>query len=303
MKKLMSIGVAVEAYAKVNFTLEVLGKREDGYHDLRSLVVPVSLSDTITLTKAEKTGIEITAENPIIDLSKMGAPEKNLAVRAAELMREVGGIKESVHIKIQKRIPLGGGMGGGSADAAAVINGLNELWSLGLEKQKLAELGAQIGSDVPALVLGGAVMMEGRGERVRPFDCGGSRIEKGGKRYWLVLVNPGVFSSTPQIFKSLKHIQENRLEILSNMRLALSKGNEELVAKALQNDLSDAAFDAYPEVASAAKALKDAGALGVLMSGSGASVFGLVRNYEHGQEVQAKLKDFQWSVIAQTCEI
>ncbi len=294
-------GLAVEAYAKVNFTLEVLGKREDGYHDLRSLVVPVSLSDTITLTNAEKTGLEISAEDPIIDLSKMGVPENNLAVRAAELMREVCGIKESVHIKIKKRIPLGGGLGGGSADAAAVINGLNELWNLGLEKRALAELGAQIGSDVPALVLGGPVMMEGRGERVRSFECGEWGTESCGKRYWLVLVNPGVFCSTPQIFKSLKGICEDRPEILRDMRSAISKQNEELVAKALQNDLSDAAFDAYPQVANAAKALKDAGALGVLMSGSGASVFGLARDSAHAQQVQALLKDFNWARTVQTC--
>ncbi len=298
----MMDSLKIEACAKVNFTLEVLGRRPDGYHDLRSLVVPISLSDTITLSRAGKTGLEITAEDPAIDLSKMGDAENNLAVRAAGLMRESFGVKESVHIRIEKRIPLGGGLGGGSADAAAVMNGLNELWNLGIEKERLAELGARIGSDVPALVLGGTVMMEGRGERVRPWRADADS-GKNGKEYCLVLLNPGVFCSTPRIFKSLKHISGERPEILRNMRSALSMQSDELVAASLQNDLAEAAYENYSEIAAAADIMKKSGASGVLLSGSGATVFGLVRDFEHGLEVQRNLADAGWSVIVRTCPV
>ena len=152
--------ITIEAFAKVNFTLEVFAKRADGYHALRSLVVPICLSDSLTIEFAEG----ITSDLPYVD---------DLCVKAAKVLRDSAPQPEclrGVRISVKKRIPAGGGLGGGSADAAAVLVALNEMWSLNLSPERLAEIGALVGSDVPALVLArfvGPVVMEGRGEIVR----------------------------------------------------------------------------------------------------------------------------------------
>ena len=157
--------MTIEANAKVNFTLEVFGKRADGYHALRSVVMPISLSDTLD--------IEVTDDGSIT--SDTGYDD-DLCVKAARVLRNVRMLECSnvrmpgTRIRVAKRIPAGGGLGGGSADAAAVLRALNELWTIGLSREELAEVGAQVGSDVPALVLGGPVIMEGRGEDVSPLS-------------------------------------------------------------------------------------------------------------------------------------
>ncbi len=152
--------ISIETPAKINLTLEVLGKRADGYHALRSIVMPVSLTDTVTVTTTSNdVSLTVTSE-PWVDLALIGAPEKNLCFRAAQMMQARYHVEAGATIHIHKRIPIGGGMGGGSADAAAVIRGLNELWELDLPRGEMMELGAELGSDIPALVHGGAVLME-----------------------------------------------------------------------------------------------------------------------------------------------
>ena len=151
--------MTVEANAKVNFTLEVFGKRADGYHALRSVVMPISLSDTLD--------IDVTDDGSIT--SDTGYDD-DLCVKAARVLRsQISDFRSQIgaRIHVMKRIPAGGGLGGGSADAAAVLRALNELWKVGLSREELAEIGAQVGSDVPALVMDGPVVMEGRGEKVQ----------------------------------------------------------------------------------------------------------------------------------------
>ena len=153
--------MTVEANAKVNFTLEVFGKRADGYHALRSVVMPISLSDTLDIEETDNG--EITSDTGYDD---------DLCVKAARILRSsVSSLPSSIGaaIHVTKRIPAGGGLGGGSADAAAVLRALNELWKVGLSREELAEVGAQVGSDVPSLVMGCPVIMEGRGEKVTPL--------------------------------------------------------------------------------------------------------------------------------------
>ena len=149
-----------EAHAKINLTLEILGVRPDGYQDLRSVVVPIPLHDDVARDPADAISVEMPGEIP---------QERNLAWRAAQALRQATGCARGVRIVLGKRIPQGAGLGGGSADAAAVLNGLNELWGLGLPKARLCGIAAAVGSDVPALTLGGPVLMEGRGERVTPL--------------------------------------------------------------------------------------------------------------------------------------
>ena len=159
------------AHAKINLTLEVLGTRPDGYHDLRSVVTTIPLHDDVELLDASAGEVTVEMAADGVEMPCV-PPETNLAVRAARALREACGVARGVHIRIVKRIPIGAGLGGGSADAAAVLNGLNALWELKLPKERLCAIGAEVGSDVPALVLGGVVLMEGRGERVRAIDAG-----------------------------------------------------------------------------------------------------------------------------------
>lgn len=268
-----------EAYAKVNLTLEVFTKRVDGYHALRSVVMPVSLSDTLEISPgADGT---ITSDTGYAD---------DLCVKAARVLREAADPRAAeggCRISVTKRIPAGGGLGGGSADAAAVLLALNRLWQVGLPLAELAQLGAAVGSDVPALVLAqggrGPVLMEGRGEIVSPLPCAAE------KPIWLVLANPGVFSSTPEVFRASVPRVTDEPSILYNMRIALESGDPTAVAAALQNDLEAPACSLHPEIVTAKAALREAGAAGCLMSGSGSTVFGVVPTEAAGREIAASL--------------
>ena len=289
--------MTIAAYAKVNFTLEVLGVRQDGYHDLRSVVVPISLADEVKLDPGDEVTLEMVGYGGrrATALPDIGGDD-NLAVRAARLMQRVSGRKEGVAITLEKRIPVGGGLGGGSSDAAAVLNGLNEMWRLGIPKPELAILGAEIGSDVPALVLGGPVLMEGRGEKVSPITLHPSPFT-----IRLVLANPGVFCSTAEIFKAFADPLPNRPEILYNIHLAMQAGDDAAVARALQNDLEATATRLHPEIGAARRRLEEVGCLGVSMSGSGATVFGIVRGASEAERIARKLsEDGLWAVAVET---
>lgn len=233
----------LEAHAKINLTLDVLGARPDGYHDLRSVVVPVPLHDDVSLEVADDVRVEMPGDLP---------QERNLAWKAAQALRRAAGCATGARIRIVKRIPAGAGLGGGSADAAAVLNGLNELWGLNLPADRLCEIGATVGSDVPALVLGGPVLMEGRGERVAPLADSPLKDFPLPDMSRLVLRTPPVFVSTPRVFAEFRE---------SDRGLG-------------PNDLQPAACRLHPEILGALDALRAEGCSGVMMSGSGSSVFG-----------------------------
>ena len=238
----------VRAHAKINWTLEVLGKRPDGYHDLRSIVLPVALHDVIDLEPADG----ITCKTEGLDVPQ----EKNLAYRAALALREATGCAQGVRISIEKHIPSGAGLGGGSSDAAAVLNALNVLWNLNLPCERLCEIAAGIGSDIPALVMGGPVLMEGRGEIVHRIDAAIMRrlgIEALPAADSIEVFCPGVFSSTPDVYREFKD---------TDCGLG-------------PNDLQPAALRLYPEIAEALAYLEGKGLKRVTMSGSGSAVYGV----------------------------
>lgn len=260
-----------EAYAKVNLTLEVFGTRTDGYHALRSIVVPVSLSDTLEI--AESDGL--SCDTGYAD---------DLCLKAARVLAEsVGNPSLGAAIHVEKRTPAGGGLGGGSADAAATLVALNEMWGLGKSRRQLAELGAAVGSDVPALVLGGAVLMEGRGEIVTPFPLP--------HELNLVLANPGVACPTGEVYANYRPRVTDDHSIVYNMRSAIESGDWRRVAAAMMNDLQPTAIALHPEVGAALRAMKSAGVERALMSGSGSTVFGLVPNEVRGREIAALLNE------------
>ena len=246
------------AHAKINLTLEVLGTRPDGYHDLRSVVTTIPLHDDVELLDAPAG--EVTAEMAGDGVEVPRVPcEENLAVRAARALREACGVARGVHIRIVKRIPAGAGLGGGSADAAAVLNGLNALWGLGLPRDRLCAIGAEVGSDIPALVLGGVVLMEGRGERVRAIDAGEMpATPTGGPRLSrpfddrFVLRIPPVCASTARVYAEFRDEDRGKF----------------------RNDLQPAACRLYPAIAETIAEMEAEGLENVLMTGSGSAVFG-----------------------------
>ena len=276
--------MTVEAYAKVNLTLEVFNKRSDGFHALRSVVLPVSLADTLEIEDAPA----LTSDS--------GYPD-DLCLKAARVLDPTRGAR----IRVVKRIPAGGGLGGGSADAAATLLALNDVWGLGRSREELAEIGAEVGSDVPALVLGGPVLMEGRGEKVsrlgRGLETGDERREGGktarqeARGLNLVLANPGVFCSTAEVYARCVPRPLADAGASERMCRALASGELAAVAAALANDLEGPALALHPEIRETMEALDAAGAEGVLMSGSGSTVFGLVPTEARGREIATVLSE------------
>ncbi len=237
----------IEAHAKINLTLEVLGTRPDGYHELRSIVAAIPLHDDVELQDAPAGEVSVEMVGDGLEVPDV-PNEKNLAVRAARALQKACGVARGVRIRIVKRIPAGAGLGGGSADAAAVLNGLNALWGLELSTERLCAVGAEVGSDVPALVLGGVVMMEGRGERVR--RARGARPTMGWSRF--VLRVPPVNASTARVYAEFR--EEDRGKC--------------------RNDLQPAACRLYPVIAETIAKMESEGLEDVQMSGSGSAVFG-----------------------------
>ena len=272
----------VEAFAKVNFTLEVFGKRADGYHALRSAVMPITLADTLDIETTDNG--EITSDTGYDD---------DLCVKAARVLRNVRMFECSnvrmpgAGIRVKKRIPAGGGLGGGSADAAAVLRALNELWKVGLSREELAEVGAQVGSDVPALVMGTPVIMEGRGERITPLIRSFEHSEH--SNIHLVLVNPGVHCSTKEVYAACEPRPLGGEDLTAKMVAALQSGDLERIAAAFMNDLQAPAVKLHPEIADALVSLRTAGVVGAMMSGSGSSVFGLVRDADEAARISSEL--------------
>jgi 4-diphosphocytidyl-2-C-methyl-D-erythritol kinase len=279
----------IRAPAKVNLFLEVLGRREDGYHDIRNVVVPVSLYDSVKLER-KPSGI-LTDMMYLPDYPAHGSREsilsgKNLTSMVAESLRAAGKIDEGVLIRLEKRIPVGGGLGGGSSDAAAVMCGLNEMWNLGWSREQLAETGGHIGCDIPALVMGGPVTAEGLGEKVAriPLEWDDS------EGLWVVLVNPGFGVSTGDIYSRCEPSLTPRDDMFNNVVFALQKRDFKGVADNLFNGLQAPVVEKYPLLGILCEKLKEVGAVGSLVSGSGASVFGLASGEEHAREIQSGLE-------------
>jgi len=252
------------APAKINLFLKVLGKREDGYHELLTLMAPVTLFDEIQLERREQ-GISLKAPGS-------GCRDKqNLAYKAAALFLEKTGCRGGVSIEILKQIPIGAGLGGGSSDAASVLVGMNKLFHAGLSTDDLMVIAGRIGSDCPFFILGEPYLMGGRGE----IPIRKAVLEE---RFYLIVVPP-LEISTALVYSHLKCPLTQGHKPFTISDISLEKENEP--EQLLVNDLESPVFGICPEVMSIKEELLDAGALGVLMSGSGSSVFGVFKNEEH----------------------
>jgi 4-diphosphocytidyl-2-C-methyl-D-erythritol kinase len=254
--------VRVWAPAKVNLFLEVLSKRPDGYHEIATLMVAVALYDVLVFT--ERAGdVLLRCDSP--DLST--GPD-NLVCRAAELLRRHAGCDRGALIDLHKRIPMAAGLAGGSSDAAATLAGLNRLWQLGLPREELAALSAQLGSDMAFFFATPAAWAEGRGERVTPLPMG--------RPLWFVLVSPPVGLSTAAVYRgvTVPDVPQTGGEI----RRAVEQGSPEEIGRHLHNRLQEPAERLCPEVAAIRQRLAALNLAGCLMSGSGSSLFALGRD-------------------------
>ncbi len=295
--------IIIEAPAKVNLSLEVLGRRDNGYHDIRSTLLPVSLSDKITLTLTASEIVREIADDGLIDAEslKLEPPEQGLTIRAAHLLRERSGARGGVRIRIQKNIPIGGGLGGGSSDAAAVLVGLNALWGCGLTRAELQELGGQLGCDVPALIQGGAVSVSGTGTEVAEIPMFGLN---GDASWWMVIAYPNVAVSTRDIYERHGGSLTKADEAYKNILFSLKRGDVRLAASSLYNGLQATVLGKYPLINMILEGMTEVGALGALVSGSGASTFGLARDESHALEIETRLKErldcAVWTCVART---
>ncbi len=246
------------AYAKVNLTLDVLGRRADGYHELASVMQAVALADTLAFRALPGGQFEFFCDVPALN-----GPE-NLVYRAVEALRKATGCHRGVRIELHKRVPSQGGLGGGSSDAAKVLLVLNHWWHLGLVQERLIELAASLGSDVPFFVPGGTALVEGRGERVTPLpDLPGM---------WVVLLKPPVAISTPAVFRALTPADYTNGQATAALVAALG-GSALPSPDGLINALEARVCQEYPAVAESRAAFIQAGASWVRMSGSGPTLF------------------------------
>ena len=284
----MSLGtdrLVVRAWAKVNLYLEVLGRRDNGYHDIRSIAAPISLCDLVELKPAEEQ--VVTAVRSEDESTGVPVPDAdNLATRAANALKEFTGFEGGAGILLRKSIPIGGGLGGGSADAAAALVGLNRLWGTGLDREQLMRIGAGVGCDVPAILHGGVVCMEGLGERISPVLPPGRR---GGPAWHLVIANPGFCVSTREIYSACISSLTSEPDLFTRIVSALKEDDLALAGKSLFNGLQSTVTGKYPLIGMILEAMERAGSPGVLVSGSGASVFGLASSAEHAGELARSL--------------
>ncbi len=273
-------GLRLRAGAKVNLALEVLGKREDGYHELATVLQAVDLSDLLTLEEDER--IAIAVSDPGVP-----AGEENLAWRAAQLLKDSAGIDRGVRITLEKRIPVAAGLGGGSSDAAAVLLGLNQLWEIGWPSSRLQELAVQLGMDVPFFLGGGRALGTGRRE---PLPSEGDLA--------LVLVNPNFPLPTREVYGRVRPEIMGDGKKVAALAAALATGDVARVARSVYNGLERVVEPAYPLIAEMKRALRDAGALGCVMSGSGPTVVGVARSMPQARRIVDALGSTTWSCWA-----
>lgn len=269
-------GFFARAFAKVNLTLDVLGRRPDGYHELASVMQTVSLADTLAFRPLADGATEFFCDVPALNRAD------NLVCRAVQTLREVTGCEQGIRIELHKQTPTQAGLGGGSSDAARVLLALNAWWPLELSRDQLLELAARLGSDVPFFVLGGTALVEGRGERVTALPTLPG--------HWVVLLKPPVAVSTPVAFGALTPDDYTSGQATANLVAAL-RGGEQPRLEGLLNALEARVCQEYPAVAESRAAFIEAGAQFVRMSGSGPTLFALCASLEEAQPIYQTLLD------------
>jgi 4-diphosphocytidyl-2-C-methyl-D-erythritol kinase len=277
------------SFAKINFTLRIHGRRADGYHEIETVFQTITLHDELTFAAREREQFELICDDAPADIP---CDETNLVYRAAIALRERFGVRSGGRVELRKKIPAGGGLGGGSSNAAVALVGLARLWEIETDRATLAEIGAGLGADVPFFLTGGTALGTGRGTDIFPLQDA--------PRAHLLLVTPNVKVSTAEAYKSLD--APALTKPISPVNLTVSRtqaGISGSLRAALANDFEQVVYRLHPEIARARDALIAAGASGALLSGSGASVFGLFDSARLCESAQASLTvEAGWQVFA-----
>ena len=270
----------LKALGKINLGLDVLGKRENGYHDVRMVMQTVYLYDQIWMVKTKEPGIRLST-----NLFYLPVNENNLAYRAAELLMKEFGIQEGIKIILDKHIPVAAGMAGGSSNAAAVLFGMNRMFSLGLSQKELMERGVSLGADVPYCIMRGTVLAEGLGEKLTPLPPM--------PRCFVLLAKPSISVSTKMVYEKLDSHEIAKHPDIDGIIEGL-KGRDLLsVAACMGNVLEKVTVEAYPVINEIKEVMKKQGALNAMMSGSGPTVFGLFDDKKKAKKAAFKIREMQ----------
>lgn len=272
--------IILKAPAKINWFLQIAGRRDDGYHDIVSPIQKVSLYDTLSFEPAGELELISTLDLPIAD---------NLVYRAAQLLREVSGCRLGARIILEKNIPAAAGLGGGSSDAAATLIGLDRLWGTGLNDLSLRELGSRLGSDIPFFIGTPLALCEGRGERLTPLPLSGGSFP-------LLLVKPVVGISTEWAYRNYRVLTKKTVDIKLFCQ-ALETSDFETLRQLVFNDLEEVVISRYRVIAEMKRKLIEQGAEIALMSGSGSTVFGVFRSPADAHKAAKAFADAWWCVV------
>jgi 4-diphosphocytidyl-2-C-methyl-D-erythritol kinase len=269
---IMVKALRLKSPAKVNLRLEILRRREDGYHELRTILQKISLYDTLSVSLKKEKGISICTDHPSLPIGR-----RNLVYQAAQVILKKSDYKGGLHIDIRKEIPLGAGLGGGSSNAATTLKALNQLLEIGLPTKELMKMGLGIGADVPFFFLEGAAVATGVGERLKEIEL---------PDLWYVLINPNFEVSTRWAYQNF---------ILTKRHFHFSLQGfvktPEGISRLLWNDLEGVVSRKYPQIEVMKKMLLSAGALSALMTGSGPTVFGVFSGKREAEKAFKKLED------------
>ncbi len=259
--------------AKVNLYLKVISKRSDGYHNIESIVDPISIYDVIHIKETRDSRIVIEDNKGILPQGR-----RNTIFRAVELLRERYRIRQGVEVFVEKNIPIGSGLGGPSSNAATVLRELVSIWSLDVKGDALLALGKEVGADVPLFIYGRPCIMRGTGELISPIAL---------PVIWYLVIYPGVEMPTREVYSRVKIVltnTENDIRLLGKFKTLYD------IANILENDLEKVGIIMYPQIKTIKKILKESGAVGSLMSGSGSSVFGIFESEHDAAKALAHVK-------------
>lgn len=275
------------AFAKINLALDVLGRRPDGYHQVKMIMQSINLHDVLCLQELASDRIEISCNHPSVPDN-----QHNLACRAAKLLKERAKVSSGVKIVLEKNIPIAAGLAGGSADAAGVLVGLNRLWNLGLSQLELLELGGQLGADVPFCIIGGTVLAEGIGTDLTPL----APLPK----MDLVLVTPKIAISTQEIYTQYREELITKRPEYSNLLQVIAERDVQQLKYQLVNVLEEVTLYYYPVIGQIKRLMEGVGLKSVLMSGSGPTLFSIVDSPEEAARYVQRLRSQIDGQIVQT---
>lgn len=272
----------LKAYGKINLALDVLRRREDGYHDVRMVMQTVGIYDGIEIVKTNTGKIEIES-----NIFYLPTNENNIVYKAVKLLFDEFGIKEGVHIKLKKFIPVAAGMAGGSTDAASVLFGINKMFDLGLNMKELMERGVKIGADVPYCLMRGTALSEGIGEKLTRLpdmvQCP------------VLIAKPPISVSTKYVYENLKLDENTKHPDIDGMIEAIKRQDLKVIADKMENVLESVTVKEYPEIEVIKKTMLECNAINSLMSGSGPTVFGLFETSEEAYKAKEKIKALNYA--------